>query len=99
MATDFTKVDTDEVRRAARQIAKIAGEVEGLSTRNVRSIQSNIDENFKGEAADALTEVLADLSSDIRRISGGLDTIQKKLRKYTDSVEEAAREAADAIKG
>ena len=99
MATDFTKVDTDEVRRAARQIAKIAGEVEGLSTRSVRSIQSNIDENFKGEAADALTEVLADLSSDIRRISGGLDMIQKKLKKYADSVEEAAKEAADAIKG
>ena len=99
MATDLTKVDTYEVRRTARQIAQIAGEVEGLSTRNVRSIQSSIDENFKGEAANALTEVLADLSADIRRISGGLDAIQKKLKKYADSVEEAAKEAADAIKG
>lgn len=99
MATDFTKVDTYEVRRTARQIAQIASEVEGLSTRSVRSIQSSIDEHFKGEAADALTEVLSDLSSDIRRISGGLDAIQKKLKKYADSVEEAAREAADAIKG
>lgn len=92
------EVDTDEVRRAAAQIKKIAASVRQLSTQNVRTMQSSVDENLNGEAADALKNVLDELSMDISKIGNGLDAIQKALYEYAKRVEAADAAAEQAIR-
>lgn len=92
------EVDTDEVRRVARAIKGIAEDVKSLSTSNVRSMQNSVEDNLRGETAQALTEVLADLSSDIAKIGSGLDSIQKALYDYARRVEKADREAEEKIR-
>ena len=93
------EVDTHEVRRAAKEIKKIADSVSQLSTQNVRRMQNTVEDNLAGETAMALSEVLALLSADIKKISSGLDAIQDALYDYAERVEEADREAKEKING
>ena len=91
------EVDTSEVRRAAKEIKKIAENVGALSSQNVNRMQNSVSENLEGETADAITEVLGDLSSDIRRISAALNDVQEALIDYAERIEEADREAKRQI--
>ena len=93
------EVDTAEVRRAAKEIREIADNVKRLSSQDVRRMQSSVEENLEGETATALTEVLALLASDIKKISSGLDAIQEALYDYAERVEEADEEAEKMING
>lgn len=92
-------LDSYEVRRAANQVGQIARDVSRLATSNVRSMQDSVEENLRGEAANALDEVLGDLSGDIRKISAGLDNIQRALLELARRAEEAEREAEQVIRG
>lgn len=91
------EVDTREVRRAAREIKRIAGNVKELSEQSVAKMQSSVADNLEGETADAIAEVLADLNMDIRKISAGLSDVQKALLDYAKRVEEADEEAKKTI--
>jgi len=91
------EVDTGEVRRAAKEIRKIAENVGALSSQNVQRMRSSVDQNMEGATADAISEVLSDLSSDIRRISSGLNDVYKALLDYAERIEEADRKAKEEI--
>lgn len=96
MAVD---INTEEIRRVAREVKEISGNAQRLSTVNVRSMLSCVEENLEGDMAKALEKVLGELSNDISVISRGLESIQSALYKYADSVEEADRKAQEAIMG
>ncbi|MBP3522970.1 MAG: WXG100 family type VII secretion target [Clostridia bacterium] len=91
------EVDTREVRRAAREIKRIAGSVRELSDQSVAQMQISVADNLEGETADAIAEVLTDLNMDIRKISAGLSDVQKALLDYAKRVEEADEEAKKTI--
>lgn len=91
------EVNTDEVRRVAKEIREIAASVKQLSSRNVRTMRNNVKDNLEGETAEALNDVLAELSSDINLIGNGLDDIQQELMRYVRRVEEADRRAKELI--
>lgn len=91
------EVDTSEVRKAAKEIRKIAENVGALSSQNVNRMRSNVDQNMEGATAEAISEVLADLSSDIRRISSGLNDVYQALLDYAERIEEADRQAKEEI--
>ncbi|MBE5801785.1 MAG: hypothetical protein E7319_05790 [Clostridiales bacterium] len=93
------EVDTAEVRRVADEIKAIAGEVKQLSSTNVNRMKDSVEENLRGETADAIREALNNLSADIKSIGGGLDGIQKALYEYIRRVEAADRAAEEAIRG
>lgn len=93
------EVDTAEVKRVAEEIKAIAGEVRQLSRSNVSRMQSNVEENLKGDTANAIMEVLQDLSNDITKIGSGLDTIQRELMEYVKRLEAADRAASELIEG
>lgn len=92
------EVDTSEVRRAAKEIKRVAQNVRTLSDQDVKRMQVGVIQNLEGETANAITEVLNDLSADIIRISAGLSDIEKALLDYAERVEEADRKAEQEIK-
>lgn len=96
MAVD---INTEEIRRVAREIQTIASNTQKLSSVNLRNMRSCVEEELEGEMASALLSVLGELSGDIAAISGGLDSIRTALLKYADRVDEADRKAQEAIKG
>ena len=96
MAVD---INTEEIRRVAREIQTIASNTQKLSSVNLRNMRSCVEEELEGEMARALLSVLGELSGDIAAISGGLDSIRAALLKYADRVDEADRKAQEAIKG
>lgn len=91
------QVNTDEVRRVAREVRRIADEVKSLSAQNVRSMTASVKESLEGETAVALTDILSDLSSDITKIGSGLDAVQRALTDYAARVEEADRKIQQMI--
>jgi len=91
------EVDTSEVRRAAKEIKRIAESVSVLSSQNVNRMQSSVSQNLEGETADAIAEVLSDLSVDIRRISAALSDVQEALIDYAERIEEADEKAKREI--
>ncbi len=93
------KADTDEVRRVIRELKKIAGSVQELSTQDVRQMQNAVEESLEGDAAKALTEVLGELSGDIKTIRSGLTTVQRTLEEYVRRLEKADRDIEQAIRG
>lgn len=91
------EVDTREVRRAAGEIKRIANSVKELSDHNVAQMQHSVADNLEGETAEAIAEVLSDLNSDIRKISAGLNDVQKALLEYARRVDEADEKAEKTI--
>ncbi|MBR2942562.1 MAG: WXG100 family type VII secretion target [Clostridia bacterium] len=96
MAVD---INTDEIRRVAKEVKEISGNAKRLSSVNLRNMQSSVEDNLEGDMAKALKKVLSELSDDIDVISRGLESIQSALYKYAERVEEADRKAQEAIKG
>lgn len=92
------QVNTEEIRRAARQIREIAADVKSLSAQRVRGMQSGVRENLTGETAEAAYDMLASLAADISRIGAGLDAVQSTLSEYADRVEAADEKISQMIK-
>lgn len=93
------EVDTREVRRAAQEIRRVAGSVMELSERNVASMQGDVAEYMEGETADALLEVLNQLSADIQKVATGLFEVQRALEAYAKRIDEADEKAKRMIDG
>ena len=91
------EIDTARIRRIARQVRSIAGNVSDIAQRELAAARSNMDGNFEGAAANALTEALNELAADVNNVNSGLNSIYQALLAYAASVEEADREAARAI--
>lgn len=91
--------NSEEVRRVANEIQAIAQNVKQLSNDNVAKMRGTVQENLKGDTADALETVLTDLSSDINKIGNGLDGLYKALMEYARKAEQADLAAKQAIEG
>ncbi|MDO5377593.1 MAG: WXG100 family type VII secretion target [Clostridia bacterium] len=86
--------DTAAIRRVARQVGRAASEIRATATSDVSAVINGLSGHFEGEAADALHEELADLSSDLKRLASGLNSVEKELMDYAARLEEADRQAA-----
>ncbi len=91
--------NSEEVRRVAKEIERIAQNVKKLSTDNVKKMRGTVQDSLKGDAANALEDVLTDLSSDINKIGNGLDGLYKALMEYARRAELADLAAKKAIEG
>lgn len=97
MAAKGVTYDTAEIRRAARQIRSCAQSVANSAEPKLRSIRGDIPNSFRGKAADALSDRLKDISSDVETISDGLEALYRALMRYADALDEADRRMADAF--
>lgn len=84
---DTFQVNTHEVRQIAAKIARISAQVQGLGDNNVRAMRATVEETMKGEAADALQDVLENMRQDIDKIASGLATVQRTLEQYARQVD------------
>lgn len=96
--SEYFEVDTAKVRKAAREVQRIAETVRALAENQVKQMRTTVQDNLEGKAADALASELADLSGDIQKIAGALNTVQSTLRAYAAAVEEADRQSAANMK-
>lgn len=97
MAANTVTYDTAEIRRAARQIRDCAQSVANSAEPKLRSIRGEIPNSFRGKAADALSERLEDINSDVNTISSGLEALYRALMRYADALEEADRRMANSF--
>ena len=88
--------DTAEIRRAARTV-RSCGENVSSAQPKVRSVLSNLDGSFCGEAAKALTERLENIDADIDALNNGLNTLYRSLMQFADAVEEVDDKLAQAM--
>ena len=93
------QVNTEEVRRAARELRAVEEEVRNLSSQNVRTMQAGVQESMEGETAEALNKILEELSADISKISSGIDAVRRALLDYAQRVEEADEKIQKLIRG
>lgn len=93
------KYDTAEIRVTARRVLAAANEVGDLSSRNLRQVIANLDEGFKGIAADALNTRLEEVSVDITGISRGLENVYRELMDFARRLDAADREIENRIAG
>ena len=99
MGANGVNVNTEEVRRAAKQIRQVAATVKDLYNSDVRGMKNSLQGRAEGEMANALNEVLDELGNDILKISQSLSTIEARLESYAKAVDEADRRAAEKING
>lgn len=93
------EVDTAEVRKVARQIREIVSNVKELSSADLRAMKDSLKSSgAEGETAKALREALNELDGDILSIAQGLTTVERRLNRYAEEIEEADRRAAEAFK-
>lgn len=91
------RYDTVEIRRAARQVGRVADTVQDLASDDVTKMINLLPGNFVGEAADALNDELADLKSDLRSLARGLESIQSELNAYARRLELLDQEMSSFI--
>lgn len=91
------KYDTNEIRRAARQVGAAAEDLDSAASRDLARMISMLPGNFEGEAATALNEELNDLKSDMLALTRGLESIRAELLSYAKRLEDADRAAAQFI--
>lgn len=97
MASMTVTYDTGEIRRAAKKIYRCAQSVKESAAPGLKSIRSELPETFCGRTADALSERLEDIHSDVATISNSLESLCRALMKYADALDEADRRIADSL--
>ena len=90
--------DSAAVRKAARQVRSCADIIEDGAQPRLRTVRGEIDDNIKGKAAEALSDRLDDIDSDVRAIVNGLKSLSNALTSYAEALERTARELAEAMK-
>ena len=89
--------DIQEVRRAARQVGNAARALSDISNGDLAKIKADIPGNLRGEAADALSEVMTDLLSDTRKLTSGLEQISRELDAFAERLKKADEAAKKAF--
>lgn len=93
-----SKYDTAKIRALARQIGTVAEHVSDIRSRTENAVLREIPDNFAGSAANALSDVMADWSGDVRNISAGLSQLQNTLyalARRLDEIDAAAKSLID----
>ena len=89
--------DTGEIRRAARTVQRSRDRLNTAVLRNLRKVESELDGEFQGQAADALATRLAGMDADIRRMDEKLDTLYRTLMKFAQRMDEIDQELSSKM--
>lgn len=74
--------DTAEIRRVARQLKGCASTVGSIEQSKLRTVLSMLGSEFKGQAADAATKRIQELSSDLLQLQNGINAIGDELNQF-----------------
>lgn len=91
--------DTAAIRAQARQIRACREKLAETATPRLRTVQSTLEGNFIGRAAEALNERLESSRQELKRLEGELDMLCSSLNSYANALEEADRRAAQIMAG
>lgn len=89
--------DSAEIRRAARVIGRSRDRLNSTVISGLRSVESELDGEFQGQAAQALAERLKRLDADAQRIEGKLDGLYSALMKFARRMDEIDQELASKM--
>ena len=92
------EVDTAEVRATARKLKAVADELQSALNEKMKQMRSTVKENLRGDAADAMSTTLEDLSKDVTTIVNGINKVQSALKSYAAEVERVDQELSNMIK-
>ena len=91
------KYDTAEIRRAARSIQRCADRLEDAEPK-MQKLRREVSSSFEGIAADALSDRLIDLDSDVKTLGNGLEALSRALRNFAERIEEADEKLSRSMK-
>ena len=89
--------DTAEIRGAARKIQRCAQNVSDDAQPKLETVRREVENSFRGEAAEALSERLKDIDADVKTITNGLNALYRTLIRFADALDEADRRIADML--
>lgn len=89
--------DSAEIRRAARTIRSSRERLNSTVLTGLRRVESELDGEFQGQAADALANRLANMDADARRIGAQLDSLYTTLMKFAQRMDEIDQELASKM--
>lgn len=89
--------DSAEIRRAARTIRNSRDRLNSTVVTGLRRVESELDGEFRGQAAEALADRLANMDADARRIEEKLDNLYNTLMKFAQRMDEIDQELASLM--
>jgi len=89
--------DSAEIRRAAGVIRSSRDRLNSTVLTGLRRVESELDGEFYGQAAEALETRLANMDADARRMEGKLDTLYNALMKFAQRMDEIDQELASEM--
>ena len=89
--------DSAEIRRAAMTIRSSRDRLNSTVLSGLRRVESELEGEFQGQAADALADRLTNMDADVRRIEGKLDSLYSALRKFAQRMDEIDQELASQM--
>lgn len=92
-----TEYDSKKIRSLAAQIGKTADAVSDVNSTTLKSVQSEMPENFKGSAATALQDSVSELMADINTVCAMLNDIKGALNSLAARVERADQQAKSIV--
>ncbi len=94
----MAKYDTSEIRRAARIIKSSQERLHGSTVTKLRGVQSSLNGEFQGEAADALNTRLKKMDTDARRIEEKLEGMYSVLMRFAQRLDETDQKISTSIR-
>ena len=89
--------DSAEIRRAAHVVRSSRDRLNASVLSGLRSVEGELDGEFKGQAAEALEKRLGNLTADARRIEDKLDVLYRTLMKFAQDLDDTDREIASKL--
>ena len=89
--------DTSEIRRAARTVRSSRDRLNSTVLSGLRKVESELDGEFQGQAADALAGRLTKMDADVRRMDEKLDSLYSALMKFAQRMDEIDQELASKM--
>lgn len=89
--------DSAEIRRAAMVIRNSRDRLNSTVVSGLRRVESELEGEFQGQAADALADRLESMDADARRIEEKLDSLASALMKFAQRMDEIDQELASQM--
>ena len=88
-----TVYDVAEIRRCASRISSVASDLSSDVNREFRRMRDTLYPEFRGQAANAVSEMISLLQSDGNSLVSNLHSIASQLNAFATRLEIADREA------
>lgn len=89
--------DSAEIRRAASTIRSSRDRLNATVVTGLRKVESELEGEFYGQAADALVDRLTKMDEDARRMEDKLDSLYSALMKFAQRMDEIDQELASEM--